>query len=146
MADVGEAIIGAALLSGNKKRDFDPAVKAVSLMVDKEHHTMERWSDYYALYQKPAYQTVQATKSHLDLVEQIFAKHGYRFNYPRLLRSAFIHPSYPFIWEKIPNYQRLEFLGDALLDMTCVNYLFHKFSDRDPQWLTEHKVNILTAV
>ncbi|KAL4761816.1 putative RNA helicase/RNAse III [Aspergillus foveolatus] len=34
---------------------------------------------------------------------------------------------------------RLEFLGDALLDMVCVEDLFARYPSRDPQWLTEHK-------
>jgi endoribonuclease Dicer len=24
--------------------------------------------------------------------------------------------------------------------MVCVEYLYHHYPDRDPQWLTEHKV------
>ena len=140
IADVCEAMIGAALLSGHKKGDFDTAVKAVTVMVDNAHHAMTKWDDYYALYKMPAYQTIQATRSQIDLAEQVEQKHDYHFKYPRLLRSAFIHPSYPLSWEKIPCYQRLEFLGDSLLDMTCVNFLFHRYPDRDPQWLTEHKV------
>lgn len=140
MADVCEAIIGAALLTHHEVSDYDNAVKAVTAMVDGENHQMTKWSDYYALYKKPHYQTARAARSHIDLAEQVAKKHDYRFRYPRLLRSAFIHPSYPFTWEKIPSYQRLEFLGDSLLDMASVNFLFHRFPNRDPQWLTEHKV------
>jgi endoribonuclease Dicer len=141
MADVCEAIIGAALLCGqNQLQQHDNAVKAVTVMVDSSDHLMTKWADYYACYKLPVYQTAPANQSQLDLTAQLEAKHPYHFRYPRLLRSAFTHPSYPFSWEKIPCYQRLEFLGDALLDMACVNFLFHRFPDRDPQWLTEHKV------
>lgn len=139
IADVCEAMIGAALLSDHQ-RSFDNAVKAVTVLVDNVHHTMTKWNDCYALYKMPAYQTTQATKSQIDLADQVEQKHDYHFKYPRLLRSAFIHPSYPLSWEKIPCYQRLEFLRDSLLDMACVNFLFYRYSDRDPQWLTEHKV------
>ena len=75
---------------------------------------------------------------------QVEEKHGYQFRYPRLLRSAFVHPSYPFSYERIPSYQRLEFLGDSLLDMACVNYLFDEYPNRDPQWLTEHKMAMVS--
>lgn len=78
------------------------------------------------------------------LAGEIEKKMGYRFRYPRLLRSAFTHPSYGSIYEGIPNYQRLEFLGDALLDMVCVDYLFRKFPSADPQWLTEHKMAMVS--
>lgn len=121
---------------------MDMAVKAVTALVSNPDHDIEKWSDYYRLYKKPPYQTAAASASQLDLAAQVELKHPYHFKHPRLLRSAFTHPSYPFSWEKIPCYQRLEFLGDSLLDMACVNFLFYRHPNRDPQWLTEHKVGI----
>ena len=149
IADVCEAIIGAAYLSppspsSTSAHRFDPAVRAVTEMVSSPDHDMTTWSAYYALYQLPSFQLAPATRSQFDLVEQIAGKDGYTFGFPRLLRSAFIHPSFPYIWEKIPCYQRLEFLGDSLLDMACVDFLFHRFPDRDPQWLTEHKMAMVS--
>jgi len=141
VADVCEAMIGAALLSHIDTGNMDMAVKAVTAFVASPDHNVSKWTDYYSLYSKPAYQLAEATASQLDLAEQVQEEHSYCFQYPRLLRSAFIHPSYPFRNEKIPCYQRLEFLGDALLDMTAINFLFHRHPDKDPQWLTEHKVN-----
>ena len=140
IADVCEALIGAALLSYNDSGDMDMAVKAVTALVSNPDHDVQRWEDYYKLYTKPTYQLAQVSAVQLDLAEKVEKEHDYHFKYPRLLRSAFTHPSYPFSWEKIPSYQRLEFLGDALLDMACVNFLFYRYPDRDPQWLTEHKV------
>lgn len=134
-------MIGAALLSFKDTGNMDMAVKAVTALVHNEDHDVATWADYYRLYKKPKYQLAQATASQLDLAMQVEKVHKYRFKYPRLLRSAFIHPSYTFATEKIPCYQRLEFLGDALLDMASVNFLFHRHPDKDPQWLTEHKVN-----
>lgn len=116
------------------------AVKAVSVLVDNEDHDVSSWKDYRGLYSLPGYQTAAADAAELDLVRQVEEKVGYRFNYPKLLRSAFTHPSYPPSWAKVPCYQRLEFLGDSLLDMVCVEYLYHRHPDRNPQWLTEHKV------
>ena len=140
IADVCEAIIGAAVLTRSRTGNFDDAVRAVTMMVNSPDHTMTSWKAYYAVYKMPNFQTARATQTQIDLVEQVAKEGDYRFRYPRLLRSAFIHPSYPLSWEKIPCYQRLEFLGDALLDMVCIDFLFHRFPDRDPQWLTEHKV------
>ena len=140
IADVCEAMIGGALLSPKDKGDMDGAVRAVTVLVDNEDHKVSKWADYYPLYTKPRYQLAEPTASQLDLAMQVEQVHQYRFRYPRLLRSAFVHPSYPFSIEKIPCYQRLEFLGDALLDMACVNFLFHRHPDKNPQWLTEHKV------
>lgn len=144
IADICEAIIGAVLLSYKDTGDMSMAVKAVTIFVGSEDHNVSSWDEYYPLYKKPRYQTADPSASHLDLALQIERKHSYHFKYPRLLRSAFIHPSQPFAVENIPCYQRLEFLGDALLDMASVNFLFHRHPDRDPQWLTEHKMAMVS--
>ncbi len=140
IADVCEAVIGASLVSYRDTGNMDEAVKAVTALVSSEDHAVSRWADYYPLYTKPRYQLAQPTASQLDLASQIGHVHSYHFESARLLRSAFIHPSYPFATEKVPCYQRLEFLGDALLDMASINFLFYRHPDKDPQWLTEHKV------
>lgn len=140
IADVCEALIGGSLLSGGPEHRFDVAVKAVSALVDSPSHNFSCWKDYYSLYSLPKYQIHPPDGFELDLSQKVFDKLGYNFKYPRLLRSAFTHPSYPSAWAQVPCYQRLEFLGDSLLDMVCVEDLFGRFPDRDPQWLTEHKV------
>ena len=145
IADVSESLMGAAFLTHNRPGSWTAeswryAVRAVTLLVGNADHTMLEWSDYRKAYAKPAYQVAEATASHLDLAEKAEAEHPYHFRYPRLLRSAFLHPSYPQSWEKVPSYQRLEFLGDALLDMACVTHLFYRYPGKDPQWLTEHKM------
>lgn len=140
IADVCEAMIGAALISYRDTGNMDMAVKAVTAMVSNKDHAVLRWAEYYPLYTKPNYQLAQPTASQLDLARQIEHVHEYQFKSARLLRSAFIHPSYTFATEKIPCYQRLEFLGDSLLDMASINFLFYRHPDKDPQWLTEHKV------
>ncbi|EUC50760.1 hypothetical protein COCMIDRAFT_80904 [Bipolaris oryzae ATCC 44560] len=149
IADVCEAFIGAALqehYTGGRWRptDWDEAVKAVKLFANSPDHTMSKWSDYYDAYQKPKYQTVEASAAMLDMARKIEMKHPYHFKYPRLLRSAFAHPSYPYMYESIPNYQRLEFAGDALLDMAFITHLYFKYPDKDPHWLTEHKTPMVS--
>ncbi|ORY16739.1 hypothetical protein BCR34DRAFT_531207 [Clohesyomyces aquaticus] len=149
VADVCEAFIGAAFMQHNELNRFssenwDQAVKAVKVLVDSEDHLMEKYSDYYAAYEKPHYQLVEATASQLSLAQKIEEKHPYHFKYPRLLRSAFVHPSQAYSWENVPNYQRLEFLGDSLLDMVFIQYLFYRYPEKDPQWLTEHKMPMVS--
>ena len=142
IADVCEALIGAALLSCRDTGDMDMAVKAVSAMVSNADHDVQCWSDYYALYTKPDYLLVEASAPELDVASKLEKVHPYHFRYPRLLYSAFVHPSYPSAWSRdVPSYQRLEFLGDSLLDMASISFLFFKHLDKDPQWLTEHKVS-----
>ncbi|KAI1108951.1 hypothetical protein F5Y14DRAFT_55076 [Nemania sp. NC0429] len=144
IADVCEAIIGAAYLTTRSQKNFDMAVQAVTKFVNHPNHKMKSYNEYYAAYKIPEWQSSAPRAVHYDLAGEITKKMGYTFKHPRLLRSAFTHPSYGSIYEGIPNYQRLEFLGDALLDMVCVDYLFHRFSGADPQWLTEHKMAIVS--
>jgi endoribonuclease Dicer len=144
VADVCEAMIGAALLTFKESGNMDNAVRAVTELVSSENHRATTWSDYYELYKKPKYQTAVPTEMQRDLARQVEEVHSYHFCYPRLLRSAFVHPSYPYSYEHIPSYQRLEFLGDSLLDMACVNFLYYSFPAYDPQWLTEHKMAMVS--
>jgi endoribonuclease Dicer len=149
IADVCEAMIGAAFLShdqpGNWHPDqWDNAIRTVTKLVNNDDHRMLKWDDYKSAYALPGYQTATATASQRDMAEKVEKEHNYHFRYPRLLRSAFIHPSQPFLYEHLPNYQRLEFLGDALLDQASITYLFYKYPEKDPQWLTEHKMAMVS--
>jgi endoribonuclease Dicer len=144
IADVCEALIGAALLSCHETGNMDRACRTVTELVSSENHQVNAFTDYYKLYKKPKYQVAAATEMQKNLAAQLEMVHPYHFRYPRLARSAFTHPSYPFSYEHVPSYQRLEFLGDSLLDMACVNFLFHRFPDKDPQWLTEHKMAMVS--
>lgn len=55
---------------------------------------------------------------------------GYTFHQPDLLRTALTHRSYlnehP---EETEDYERLEFLGDAVLDLVVAEHLFHALPD-----------------
>ncbi|CAK5264308.1 unnamed protein product, partial [Mycena citricolor] len=50
---------------------------------------------------------------------------GYQFRSQRLLVEALTHPS--FDNQSTSSYQRLEFLGDAVLELVVVEYLYRKF-------------------
>jgi endoribonuclease Dicer len=150
IADVCEALMGAAFLTHDQPGKWQPehwrdAVKAVTKLVNSADHTMNDWSDYSRSYEKPTYQTVEARGENLRLAEMVQEEHAYHFKYPRLLQAAFQHPSNPTAWSYgVPSYQRLEFLGDSLLDMTSITHLFYKHPNRDPQWLTEHKMAMVS--
>ncbi|KAI0840705.1 hypothetical protein F5Y06DRAFT_285553 [Hypoxylon sp. FL0890] len=144
IADVCEALIGASYLTTYEQGSFDLAIQAVTKFVNHPNHKMMKHEDYYAAYKIPEWQSAEPTAVQREVARQIEEKLGYKFTYPRLLRSAFMHPSYGTIYERIPNYQRLEFLGDSLLDMVCVDFLFHRYPSADPQWLTEHKMAMVS--
>ncbi|KAM0549771.1 hypothetical protein ACHAPJ_009210 [Fusarium lateritium] len=141
IADVCEALIGAAYLS-SKDDNMDMAVKAVTRMVKAKNHKMEVFDDYFSSFKVPAWQTVKGNTGQRNLVKKVADATGYLFQSPPLAQSAFKHPSWPY--ESVPNYQRLEFLGDALLDMAIVDYLYRQFPHADPQWLTEHKMAMVS--
>ncbi|KAI0373238.1 hypothetical protein BV20DRAFT_963060 [Pilatotrama ljubarskyi] len=52
---------------------------------------------------------------------------GYSFKHGQLLLDAVTHPS--FASTDSSSYQRLEFLGDALIDMVVTDYLYKKFPE-----------------
>lgn len=150
MADVCEALIGACLETHVKtgyeeSSCFDDAVMAVTQFIksipeDQNKHRYERWSEYLEAYEPPEYLEMGCSAHELDKAERVREAHDYSFKEPKLLMTAFTDPSMPRVYAGGPSYQRLEFLGDSLLDMVCELYLFHKYPDKDPQWLTEHKM------
>ncbi|KAL9108458.1 MAG: hypothetical protein Q9227_006792 [Pyrenula ochraceoflavens] len=142
VADVCEAFLGAAYLTSKDSNNLDMAVQAVSRLVHNDEHSMTAWSDYSRTYSLPSYQTHAADGFDKHLASKILDRLGYEFKYPRLLRSALTHPSDS--WSPVPNYQRLEFLGDALFDMVAIEHIFRRFPERDPQWMTEHKMAMVS--
>ncbi|RBQ81062.1 hypothetical protein FVER14953_06696 [Fusarium verticillioides] len=141
VADVCEALIGAAYLT-SKDSNMDLAVKAVTRMTKSKNHRMKAFKDYYKAYKVPEWQEGNASASQRSLVQKVAQATGYRFRSAQLVQSAFKHPSWPY--ESVPDYQRLEFLGDSLLDMAIVDYLYRNFPMADPQWLTEHKMAMVS--
>ncbi|KAG8667957.1 hypothetical protein FPOAC1_012798 [Fusarium poae] len=138
IADVCEALIGAAYLS-SKDDNMNMAVKAVTRMCTSKYHTMLAYDEYYASFKVPSWQKAKSNANQRRLVQIVADATGYEFKSAPLLQSAFTHPSYTYSGD-VPNYQRLEFLGDALIDMAIVDHLYQKFPLADPQWLTEHKM------
>ena len=157
IADVCEALIGAAFVTHDKHGEtwdegqWENAVRAVTKLATRPSkpmeggHSMQCWNDYRLAYDQPSYVTEDVTASQKYMADKVERDHhSYHFEHPRLLRSAFTHSSQPHSVEKIPDYQRLEFLGDALLDMASVTHLFYRFPGKDPQWLTEHKMALVS--
>ena len=146
IADVSEALIGAALLSSKEPHDYEMAIRAVTKLVNSPDHDIQSWSDYTRLYDPPPWSTDTSpdgfTHGPTSSASTIQNRTGYHFHHPRLLRSAMTHPSY--MSSIVPDYQRLEFLGDAILDMVCIRNLYERFPTRDPQWLTEHKMAMVS--
>jgi len=70
------------------------------------------------------------------------------FNNKKLLEQAFIHRSYinENSGEQVSHNERLEFLGDAVLELIVTDYLYNKYPDRDEGDLTAYRSALVNAV
>ena len=75
-------------------------------------------------------------------------KIGVVFTNKRLLKEAFTHRSY--INENRncgwPHNERLEFLGDAVLELVVTDYLFHKYPDVTEGDLTSYRAALVNTI
>ena len=70
------------------------------------------------------------------------------FNDPELLRQAFTHRSYlnEHRGELVGHNERLEFLGDAVLELISTHFLYEKFPDNTEGELTAYRAALVNAV
>ena len=114
LADVVEALIGAAYLHGGfamgiecmKVFDLDLSWKPLPECID-------------AMYSRVIDLTYYPKQ--IAVVESIL---GYTFRRKTIAAEALTHASYQSDLETI-SYERMEFLGDAVLDMLVTDYLYH---------------------
>ena len=66
---------------------------------------------------------------------------GYEFKDKSLLKTSLTHPSF----SKKNNYERLEFLGDAVLEIFISEYLFNRFSDLNEGRLTQMRASLVNT-
>ncbi len=64
-------------------------------------------------------------------------KTGYKFKNRALLAEALTHPSYPGDGHNVPDYERLEFLGDAVLELIVSEFLYKNFPGSDEGEMTK---------
>lgn len=63
---------------------------------------------------------------------------NYNFKNKELLQEALSHPSLS-VNKKIKNYERLEFLGDSVLSMIIIEYLYKKYTNEKEGQLSKRK-------
>ena len=68
-------------------------------------------------------------------MEKLCDRIGYRFGDAKLLATALTHPSFGGD-HHVPHYQRLEFLGDAVLELAVSRYLYYELPEVDEGKLT----------
>ena len=76
--------------------------------------------------------------------EEIESKLQYRFNDRGLLLQAFTHSSYANV-ENLPDNERMEFLGDSIMDMIVSEYYYDAYPDRSAGELSVMRSNVVSA-
>ena len=66
---------------------------------------------------------------------------GYQFKQPELLEQALTHRSY----SRSTNNERLEFLGDSILNLIISNHIYHRFGDSDEGDLSRIRASLVKA-
>lgn len=78
--------------------------------------------------------------------EAIAALVGTPIETPALYRQALTHRSIlgESVGSSAPSYERLEYLGDALLDFIVADVLYHRFPDRNEGFLTRLRAKLVS--
>lgn len=84
------------------------------------------------------------SKDRLEKIEEFEKSIGYSFNDKALIDVAFTHSSFTNEARvKTKSNERLEFLGDTVLDMVVSEYLFKNFKEKPEGWLTRTRSRIV---
>lgn len=147
LADVIEASLGAAFLSGGYTVAFQ-AAKALRIPFDE----FASWKDFERVFLE-AKLAKEATRrgeegsassslmtpaplsmANMAAIQEVQKVLGYEFKDPSLFFEAMTHASH--IRADAVCYQRLEFLGDAVLDFQVIRYYYEKYYDAPPGAIT----------
>lgn len=84
----------------------------------------------------------------MKAIHEFEAKINVRFNDPDLLEQAFIHRSYLNENRQVKkeHNERLEFLGDAVLELVITHFLYEKFPAKPEGELTAYRSALVNAV
>lgn len=80
-----------------------------------------------------------------EKLEQLQKEIGYSFRNNNLLNNALTHSSYANEkhWKYERNNERLEFLGDAVLELASSNYIFHKHIAMEEGKMTKLRASLV---
>lgn len=117
IADVVEALIGASYLHGR----FDLGMECIKLFkLGMEWQPMgESVEKIFSMVE-----ALDDGELPMDMISSVEKMLGYKFTKKTLVVEALTHPSYTLGVRTRP-YDRLEFLGDAVLDMVVLHFLYH---------------------
>ncbi len=86
-------------------------------------------------------------EEYLNNLQRFAADIGFTFNDLSLLRTAFTHRSYvnEHRGETIEHNERLEFLGDAVLELAVTKFLYTKYPDKTEGDLTAYRAALVNT-
>ena len=90
-----------------------------------------------------SFRSQKKSKEDLELIRFLIRQIGYRPENISLFREALTHKSIANNTGG-PSNERLEFLGDAILDAVIAEYLFMKFPDEDEGDLSRLKSKVVS--
>nr|GAT54023.1 predicted protein [Mycena chlorophos] len=135
VADTAEAILGAAYLTGGRDTAL-AAAKALNLPFP----LIDRWSDLRRnLLVPPAKITAQLKPGAVEAVEKMV---GRKITHRHLVAQALTHISMS-PYERV-SYERLEFIGDAILELLVVRNIFEQDAKLSPGDLTMLKGSMVS--
>ncbi|KAJ8723359.1 hypothetical protein PYW08_003271 [Mythimna loreyi] len=144
VADCVEALIGTYLLSGG----ITGAVKVVEWM--KIIPPEDDFQEYLHRQVPTAISEGKATAENIDFLltyyrPDVEAIIKYKFRDPSFLLEALSHPSY--IRNRLTrSYERLEFLGDAILDFLITSHIFEVCGELKPGEMTDLRSALVNNV
>ncbi len=80
----------------------------------------------------------------LELSTFLLKRLGYRPKNVKLFEKAFTHKSYSNTKQGVKSNERLEYLGDRVIDLIVADYLFQKFPNKNEGDLTKIKSKIVS--
>ncbi|KAK0536448.1 Dicer-like protein 1 [Tilletia horrida] len=137
LADLVESTMGAGLISGG----LDGALHAARCL-GITPRPMTSLSEAAALYHEKTAEDVKKNRLDSAIDPQRLAELekflDYKFRSPHIALQAITHQSL-FGSGILASYERLEFLGDAVLDYFAVSDVYYRYPDLDQGELTEYK-------
>ena len=78
----------------------------------------------------------------LEILQKIESLVGYKFKNQELLKTAFVHTSYAYE-NKVQSNEKLEFLGDAILEFVVSSYLYNNYSKLKEGEMTKVRAQVV---
>ncbi|KAG0026176.1 Dicer-like protein 1 [Podila clonocystis] len=133
LADIVEALLGAAFRSGGPDVAFS-AAKYLGIPFDE----FGAWTDFHRVHREMMNKiedgNTERSTGFCSQITKLEERIGYTFQHPHLVHQAMTHAS--SVLKDGLCYERLEFLGDAVLDFQVIRYYYDKYHDAPPGAIT----------